>query len=235
MGRFDPEGEEMAKMIEIRMYRNQKGVFEDRFEAGEVLSQMLSPKYKLTNDTIVLAIPSGGVPVGIKIAEKMRSSFDLVIVRKMQIPGNTEAGFGAMAYDGSVFLNQSLVQQIHLKPSEIEEQANIVKEELEKRNKMFRHGKSFPELSGKTVILVDDGLASGYTMMASIYMVKKMGARRTVVAVPTAPLRSLKEIETGVDEIYCANIRQGPVFAVADAYRHWHDLTRAEVMGLLKE
>ena len=116
----------------------------------------------------------------------------------------------------------------------IEEQANIVKKELEKRNKMFRQEKPFPELTGKTVILVDDGLASGYTMVASIYMVKKMGARKTVVAVPTAPLRSLEEVETGVEEIYCANIRQGPVFAVADAYRHWYDLSQTEVIGLLK-
>ena len=224
----------MAKINEIRKYRNQIRVFEDRFEAGEGLSQMLSPKYKLKKDIIVLAIPSGGVPVGIKIAEKMQSSFDLVIVMKMQIPGNTEAGFGAMAYDGSAFLNESLLQRIDLKPSQIEEQANIVKKELEKRNKMFRQGKAFPELTGKTVILVDDGLASGYTMMASIYMVKKMGALKTVVAVPTAPLRSLEEVETGVEEIYCANIRQGPVFAVADAYRHWYDLSQTEVIGLLK-
>ena len=224
----------MAKINEIRKYRNQIRVFEDRFEAGEVLSQMVSPKYKLKKGIIVLAIPSGGVPVGIKIAEKMQSSFDLVIVRKIQIPGNTEAGFGAMACDGSVFLNESLLQRIDVKPSQIEEQANIVKKELEKRNKMFRQGKPFPELTGKTVILVDDGLASGYTMMASIYMVKKMGARKTVIAVPTAPLRSLEEVETGVEEIYCANIRQGPVFAVADAYRHWYDLSQAKVMGLLK-
>ncbi len=82
----------MAKITEIRKYRNQIRVFEDRFEAGEVLSQMVSPKYKLKKGVIVLAIPSGGVPVGIKIAEKMQSSFDLVIVRKIQIPGNTEAG-----------------------------------------------------------------------------------------------------------------------------------------------
>ncbi len=164
----------------------------------------------------------------------MQSSFDLVIVRKIQIPGNTEAGFGAMAYDGSVFLNESLLWRIDLKPSQIEAQTNVVKNELEKRNKMFRQGKPFPELTGKTVILVDDGLASGYTMMASIYMVKKMGARKTVVAVPTAPLRSLEEVETGVEEIYCANIRQGPVFAVADAYRHWYDLSQTEVIGLLK-
>ena len=182
------------------------------YAISDIWGGELQPKYKLKKDIIVLAIPSGGVPVGIKIAEKMQSSFDLVIVRKMQIPGNTEAGFGAMAYDGSVFLNESLLQRIDLKPSQIEEQANIVKKELEKRNKMFRQGKPFPELTGKTVILVDDGLASGYTMMASIYMVKKMGALKTVVAVPTAPLRSLEEVETGVEEIYCANIRQGPVF-----------------------
>ncbi len=224
----------MAEINEIRKYRNQKRVFEDRFEAGEVLSQMISPRYKLKKNAIVLAIPSGGVPVGIKVAEEMRLSFDLIIVRKMQIPGNTEAGFGAMAYDGSVFLNESLLRQLDLKPSQMEEQANIVKKELEKRNKIFRQGKPFPELTGKTAILVDDGLVSGYTMMASIYMVKKMGARKTVVAVPTAPLRSVEKIESGVEEIYCANIRQDPVFSVAEEYRHWYDLSQAEVLGLLK-
>jgi len=224
----------MAEINEIMKYRNQKQVFDDRFEAGEVLGQMLLPEYKRKSNTIVLAIPSGGVPVGIKVAENLQLPFDLLIVRKMQIPGNTEAGFGAMTYDGTIFLNEKLFQQLALKPSQIEEQTNNVKEELEKRNKVFRHGKSFPELSNKTVILVDDGLASGYTMKASIYMAKKMDARKTVVAVPTAPLRSIKEIESGVEEIYCANIRHDPVFAVAEAYRHWYDLGQTEVVELLK-
>ncbi|MDY0039407.1 MAG: phosphoribosyltransferase family protein [Desulforhabdus sp.] len=221
-------------MLERKELRNKQLVFDDRLEAGRVLAEMLAPQHRAAPETIVLAIPAGGVPVGIQISKDLQIDFDVVIVRKIQIPGNTEAGFGAMTPEGSLFLNEELLSYLNLSPAQIEAQKNLVKKDLEERNRLFRKGSPFPDLSGKTVILVDDGLASGFTMMAALDTAKRRGAAKIVVAVPTAPLRSIERIEPLADEIYCANIRETAYFAVADAYRNWYDLTREEVLELLR-
>ena len=160
--------------------------------------------------------------------------FDLLIVRKLQIPGNTEAGFGAMTLDGTVFLNNSLLARLHLSAAQIEAEKRRVAKALDRRNAMFRGGRPFPDLTGKRVVLVDDGLASGFTMLASLDMVSKAQPRETVVAVPTAPQSAIDRISPAVDRIYCANIRTGPYFAVAEAYRNWYDLDEKEVVALLE-
>ncbi len=121
-----------------------------------------------------------------------------------------------------------------LRDSQIEAEKARVRIELEDRNARFREGRPFPDLAGKKVILVDDGLASGFTMLAAVHMVKKAGARETVVAVPTAPLRTIEHISAEVDKIFCPNIRTAYSFAVAEAYRHWYDLDEKEVRKLLK-
>ncbi|MFP3871037.1 MAG: phosphoribosyltransferase [Syntrophobacteria bacterium] len=222
-----------TKIHEIEEFRGKRHIFIDRFEAGETLGLMLQSQYDHMEDGMILAIPSGGVPVGIKVRETLDLPFDLVIVRKMQIPGNPEAGFGAMTLDGTAFFNEALLAELHLSPAQIEAEKRRVGTELEKRNAVFRQGRPFPDLAGKRVILVDDGLASGFTMMASVDMAKKAKARETVVAVPTAPQRTIDRMVSEVDKIYCANIRTGPVFAVADAYRNWYDLSEKEVVDLL--
>jgi putative phosphoribosyl transferase len=222
-----------AKLHEQKKLRNEVFVFKDRFEAGKILAEMLEPNYKGSSDALVLAIPAGGIPVGMKISQELQVPFELVIVRKIQIPGNTEAGFGAMTVDGSVFFNEELLSYLNLNPAQIETQKKIVEQDLAEREKLFRGSRAFPDLRGKTAILADDGLASGYTMMASIHMARNKGARKIVVAVPTAPLRSIKRIESLADEIFCANVRETSYFAVADAYENWHDLTRSEVLELL--
>lgn len=228
--------EEMkADLYEIKEFRNREYVFRDRAEAGDVLAAMLEPKYRGAEDLMILSIPSGGVPVGLRLRHKLGCPMDLVIVRKMQIPGNPEAGFGAMTLDGSVFLNESLLTELRLTSAQIEEQSQKVKAELKRRNDLFRKGEVAPDLKGKQVILVDDGLASGYTMTASVYQVTKMGAAKIVVAVPTSPLSSIQRIESGVQEIYCPNIREGLFFAVARAYEEWYDLGEEEVLKLFRE
>ena len=222
-----------TKIYEMRELREQRQVFADRFEAGEMLARMLQSEYADIEDGLILAIPSGGVPVGIKVRETLGLPLDLMIVRKLQIPGNTEAGFGAMTLDGATFFNNDLLSQLGLSPSQIEAEKRRVAMELERRNRLFRQNRPFPDLAGKSVILVDDGLASGFTMLASIHMVKKAKAYETVVAVPTAPQRSIDAISREADKIYCANIRTRPFFAVAEAYRHWYDLNEEEVVELL--
>ncbi len=222
------------EIFEIEELREQRQIFTDRFEAGETLGRMLQSRYAHREDGMILAIPSGGVPVGIKVRETLGLPLDLMIVRKLQIPGNTEAGFGAMTLDGTTFFNNSLLSQLGLSASQIEAEKRRVAVELEKRNRLFRQDRPFPDLAGKSAILVDDGLASGFTMLASIHMVKKAKAYETVVAVPTAPQRSIDAISREADKIYCANIRTRPFFAVAEAYRHWYDLSEKEVMELFK-
>ncbi len=226
----------MARTIhEKRELRGKNHVFKDRVEAGRVLAEMLETEYETTQDSIVLAIPSGGVPVGLEVQSKLNCPFDLIIVKKIPIPHNPEAGYGAVTLEGGVFLNEELVSRFKLTPSQIEKQISRLKKELQERQALFRGKKPLPDLSGKTAILVDDGLASGYTMIASVDGVKNMGAKEIVVAVPTAPTETIKKIDPMVDEIYCPNVRDKIFFAVADAYEHWYDLSQTEVLDLLAE
>ena len=135
---------------------------------------------------------------------------------------------------GTVFLNENLLAHLRLRPEQIEAEKNRVSKELEKRNRMFRASRPFPDLNAKRIILVDDGLASGFTMLAAINMVRQAQAHETVVAVPTAPQRSIDHIISEVDGIFCPNIRTASSFAVAEAYRNWYDLSEREVVELLR-
>jgi predicted phosphoribosyltransferase len=223
----------MSVIHERNKLRDRRRVFEDRFDGGRVLDGMLGPAYGRAEGAIVLGIPMGGVPVAVRIAAMLQCPLDLIIVRKIQIPGNSEAGFGAMTSDGKIFLNEPLVAQLGLTAEQVEREADRVRRELAARTRRTRRGRPFPRLAGRTVILVDDGLASGFTMKASIHMDARHGAEAIVVAVPTAPLRSLAALEGAASEIYYANVRQGPLFAVADAYENWYDLSESEVLALV--
>ena len=221
----------MTKIIEMRELRNKNYVFRNRVHAGELLASKLKPY--VGKDSIVLAIPSGGVPIGSTIAKKLGLQMDLIIVRKLPIPYNTEAGFGSMSWNGEVKLNEKLVEQLQLSDPEIDSIIRDVKSELDKRMEIFRGNRPFPELKGKTAIIVDDGLASGYTLLAAICSVKRLSPARIIVAVPTASKNAVDLLAPYVDEIFCLNIRETKIFAVADAYQEWHDLTQQEVLKLL--
>jgi len=221
----------MTKIIEMKELRNKNYVFRDRVHAGELLASKLKPY--VGKDSIVLAIPSGGVPIGSTIAKELGLQMDLIIVRKLPIPYNTEAGFGSMSWNGEVKLNEILVEQLELSDPEIDSIIRDVKSELDKRMEIFRGNRPFPELKGKTAIIVDDGLASGYTLLAAISSVKKLSPARIIVAVPTASKNAVDLLAPYVDEIFCLNIRETKIFAVADAYQEWHDLTQQEVLKLL--
>jgi len=221
----------MTKIIEMEELRNKNYVFRDRVHAGELLASKLKPY--VGKDSIVLAIPSGGVPIGITLAKELGLQMDLIIVRKLPIPYNTEAGFGSMSWNGEVKLNEKLVEQLELSDPEIDSIIRDVKSELDKRMEIFRGNRPFPELKGKTAIIVDDGLASGYTLLAAISSVKRLSPARIIVAVPTASKNAVDLLAPYVDEIFCLNIRETKIFAVADAYQEWHDLTQQEVLKLL--
>lgn len=217
-----------AVIIEDPKLRNEFFVFEDREDAGYYLALTLEKFAK--KDAAILAIPSGGVPIGLAIASHLELPFDMLIIRKIPVPGNPEAGLGAISLEGDMILNESIIDMLRLSKDDIECLAKPVMAELQARNKIFRGGKSLIEIKSKTVILADDGLASGYTMMAAARMIRKKGPKEIVVAVPTASIDALKLLSKEVDAIFCPNIRSGDMFAVAEAYRNWHDLTKEDVL-----
>jgi predicted phosphoribosyltransferase len=208
-------------------------MFKDRFEAGQALGAFMAPEYQGLERSIVLAIPAGGVPVGLELSRGLQLPLDCLIIRKIQIPGNTEAGFGAVASGGEPILNQELIRRLGLNQGEIDDQIEKTRQELAVRDRLFRGNRELPDLSGMTVILTDDGLASGFTMLAAIETVRQRGGQRVVVAVPTAPLSSVRRVEQAADEVVSLHIQQGGPFAVANAYQHWYDLSREEVVELL--
>jgi putative phosphoribosyl transferase len=223
----------MAEIIDEPLFRDRIHVFDDRFHAGELLAKKLE-KYKGNKDAYVLAIPAGGVQVAFILAKRLQIPLDLAITRKLHVPWNREAGFGAISWDETMFLNEPLIASLRLTRSDIDRCVNEEKDVIKRRLKKFRGDKPFPDLKAKTAIIVDDGLASGYSMLATLKTIEKMEAKEKIVAVPTAPTNAINLIQSYVDEIICLNIRSGPIFAVADAYKEWRDLEDEDVMDILK-
>ncbi len=223
-----------ARIIEDLAYREHVFVFRDRVEAGKLLADKLL-EYTGKGNVILLAVPAGGVPVGYAIAKKLDVPMDVVVVRKVQIPWNTEAGFGAVTWDGEMVLNEPLVERLGLTREEIEQSISETRTVIRERLRKFRGDKPMPHLRDKVVLLVDDGLASGFTMLAAARSARKRTPEKIIVAVPTASLGAVELLAPEVDEIVCLNIRSGPSFAVADAYENWYDLTDEEVIRILEK
>jgi predicted phosphoribosyltransferase len=221
----------MGRLIEDKTLRDKVRVFLDREEAGRRLGKNLESY--LGSNGLILAIPSGGVPVAKELARIISLPLDLIIVRKLQIPFEPEAGFGALGPEGEVIFNESLLRQLRLSTEQVDEAIRRTLDVIQERNRLFRAGRIFPEIANRIVILVDDGLASGYTMLAAIRSVKKKNAGKIVVAVPTGSSRTVQMLLPKVDDLVCLNVRTGYSFAVADAYRLWHDLTDDEVLSFL--
>jgi predicted phosphoribosyltransferase len=221
----------MGRLIEDSDLRDKRFVFEDREDAGRRLEAFLE-QYRGTN-ALLLAVPSGGVPVAAEAARILSLPLDLLIVRKLQIPFNPEAGFGAMSLSGDILLNEELVASLGLGKEDIAAAVNITKKVLDQRNRLFRGGRPLPSCQRKMVIIIDDGLASGYTMRVAAQWVRGMKPEKVIAAVPTGSERTVELMREDVDEIVCLNIRGGYRFAVAEAYRHWHDLSDDEVLRII--
>lgn len=206
-------------------------MFTGRKEAGMLLAKKLA-KFKGKN-VIVLAIPRGGVPVAYNIAKELDAKLDLIIPRKLPIPYDPEAGFGAVI-NSTVVLNKKLLAALDLTRNEITKIIKDVQKEVKRRIKKYRGKKPFPNLKGKTVIIVDDGLASGYTMLAAIKYIKEK-AKKVVVAVPVASLSAAIEVKPKADEFICLMLSSEPVFAVASFYKDFPDLRDDEVISYLKK
>jgi len=222
----------LVEIIEDPLLRNQIHLFSDRNNAGEILAAHLK-KYENRKDTIILAIPAGGVPVAIQISKKLNIIWDLILTRKLHIPWNTEAGFGAVSWEGTTILNKPLVDSLGLTSEEIKSIIENEKKIIQNRLRKFRGNKTFPDLNNKITIVVDDGLASGFSMLVTIKALKQK-VRKIVVAIPTAPVTAINLVSSYADEIVCPNIRSGQFFAVAEAYKIWFDLTDNDILELLK-
>src|SRR4029077_21249278 len=208
-----------------------EGAFPNRAEAGRVLGTKLS-KYAGGEDVIVLGLPRGGVPVAYEVARALRVPLDVFIVRKLGVPGFEELAVGAIASGGVRVLNEEVANALPNRDEIIE--AVTAKEiaELERREHEYRDGRPAPELHGKTVILIDDGLATGATMRAAVKALRQRGAAKIVVAVPVGPPDTCHEIEEQADETICLNT---PEFfqAVGQYYEDFSQTTDEDVRELL--
>ena len=220
-----------TNVVDLPDLRDQTGVFRDREHAGEILAGML--EVYSDRDAIVMAVPAGGVPVAKVLAEQLNLPMDLAVISKITLPWNTEVGYGAVAFDGTVRLNNELVARLGLSDEEIEQGIRKTSAKVAHRVKNLRGEQALPDLSTSHIILVDDGLASGFTMHVAVESLQKAGTNSITVAVPTGHQRSVESIAGEVDTLYCANIRSGYHFAVASAYLRWSDVNEKEVVSLL--
>jgi len=205
--------------------------FRDRAEAGRYLAEQLRA-YAGRDDVIVLALPRGGVPVGFEVAKALGAPLDAFVVRKVGVPGHEELALGAIASGGLFVLDQGLMRALGISRAEIEQTIAAELRELERREIAYRDGREPPQLEGKTVILVDDGLATGSTMRAAAMAVRRAKPARIVVAVPVAAAETCDEFRDVVDEIVCG-LTPKPFRAVGEWYVDFSQTTDDEVRELL--
>lgn len=222
----------MAAITDNPRFREQVFIFFDRHDAGRQLGDFVSNIPGIA-DPFVLAIPAGGVPIGREVARALGAPFSLAVVRKIRIPGTTESGFGAVTWDGKVLINEPLKNALGLTQQQVETAVAETKNNVQERLARFLGNRPLPTFRRKTVILTDDGLASGFTMLAAVRALRPEKPARIIVAVPTASASSAELVAREADLVACLNIRSGRTFAVADAYREWHDLDDREVLAEL--
>ena len=207
-------------------------VFHNRTDAGRKLARQL--KQFSGTEAVIIGIPRGGVPVALAAASRLRLPVGIITVGKLPIPWNTEAGFGAVAADGAVVLNGVLVHEVGLSDEEIDAIARGVLSETKRLDRIFLPG-PYVRIKDRTAIIVDDGLASGYTMLAAIQSAREGCAGRVVVAVPVASESAMRLVREAADEVICLIESHNLPFAVADYYLEWHDLTNEDVIQAIAD
>ena len=206
-------------------------IFRDRTEAGQVLASKLT-KYLDQVNTVILALPRGGVPVAYEIGKELGLPVDIFVVRKLGVPGYEELAMGAIASGGVRHINRDVVDQLRIDSDTIEAASRREQKEIERREELYRGQRPPVDVRDKTVILVDDGLATGSTMRAAIAALRQHRPARIIVAVPAAAPQTCSEIAAEVDEIICAATPE-PFYAVGQWYREFSQTTDEEVRELL--
>jgi putative phosphoribosyl transferase len=206
--------------------------FRDRFHAGRRLAAALAP-YAGRPNLLVLALPRGGVPVGYQVARALNAPLDIMLVRKLGVPGHEELAMGAIASGGVRVLSDEIVSAFGIPNRVIDAVAAEEAEELARRERAYRDGRPPPEIKGRAVILVDDGLATGSTMRAAAAALRAQHPERLIVAVPVAPPETCASLRSEVDDVVCALVPE-PFFAVGNWYDDFSQTSDAEVRELLR-
>lgn len=214
-------------------FTRKEAIFESRYDAGRQLAAKLT-EYK-NKSTVVLAIPNGGVSVALGVALALEADLDLVISRKIPLPLSPEGGFGAVTDDGTIMLNEEVVKKAGLSPQQINYQVSQVRAEIRQRSLLYHKDKPPSVLTDKTVIIIDDGLASGYTMMAAVESVRNRRPKEIVVAIPVGPAAVVEQLKKVADKVITCAVGLMPKFYISDFYRYWHELSNDEVIQCLKE
>jgi putative phosphoribosyl transferase len=206
-------------------------IYRDRIDAGKQLALRLS-EYANRDDVMVLALPRGGVPVAYEVARVLHAPLDIFLVRKLGVPGHEELAMGAISTGGVRVINADVVDYLRIPARVIDAVVETELRELERREQLYRGARTEPDVSGKTIILVDDGLATGSTMRAAVEALRQQNPARIVVAVPVSAPETCDEYRMGVDEIICAQTPE-PFMGVGMWYRDFSQTTDAEVRDLL--
>jgi putative phosphoribosyl transferase len=207
--------------------------FRDRAEAGRLLGAELASR-NLPKDSIVLALPRGGVPVGFEVARALGAPLDIVVVRKLGVPWQPELAMGAIASGGSRFLDEKLIRQMGISQGAVEAIAARETQEAERREQLYRGGRPALDLRNRSVILVDDGLATGSTMLAAVKCVKSLEPVSLIIAAPVASKHACAHIRKWADECVCLATPE-PFVAVGEWYEDFRQTSDAEVRGLLAQ
>ena len=208
-------------------------IFQDRTDAGRQLAEELL-SYAGRDDVIVLALPRGGVPVAFEVAQRLGVPLDVFVVRKLGVPGHEELAMGAIASGGIRVLNEDVLYVLPDAQSIVEMVTAIEREELKRRERDYRSDRPAPEVRGRTVILVDDGLATGATMRAAAAALRQQGAAKIIVAVPVGAPSSCHEIRSAADEVVCLQT-PGSFMGVGQYYEDFSQTTDEEVRELLAQ
>lgn len=206
--------------------------FRDRSEAGQLLARRLTA-YANRSDGIVLALPRGGVPVGAEIAQALHIPLDVLVVRKLGVPGQEELAMGAIAADGVRVIYDDVVSQLSIPDAAIEQVTRVEQHELERRERAYRADRPALNLRDRIVIVVDDGLATGTTMRAALHLLRRHAPARIVLAIPTAPPETCRAFRDEVDEVICLMTPE-PFHGVGLWYDDFHQISDAEVRDLLE-
>ena len=205
--------------------------FHDRADAGRQLAEQLRG-YAGRDDVVVLGLPRGGVPVAYEVAKRLHAPLDVFLVRKLGVPGHAELAMGAIAPGGVEVLNHDLIDELSIPPASVEKIAASERLELDRRDRVFRAGRPLPELPGKTVILVDDGLATGATMEAAVTAMRGLAPAAIVVAVPVGARETCERLSRLADKVVCL-ATPAPFDAVGQWYENFSQTTDDEVKELL--
>jgi putative phosphoribosyl transferase len=207
-------------------------LYKDRTDAGQKLAKKLS-EYADRKDVVVLGLPRGGVPVAFEVAKALNAPLDIFLVRKLGVPGHKELAMGAIASGGVRVLNDKMMRGLNISDKVIDAVAAREQQELERRERAYRGDRPKPDVRDRTVILVDDGLATGASMHAAVTALRGREPTRIVVAVPTAPPDICAEFEDEVDKVVCATTPQ-PFLGVGAWYLDFSQTTDKEVRALLE-